>query len=383
MQEDLHTLAEGAVKAGHRVIVITTRHPDGLSMGETRGVEIYYLQDTIPESYTGGFYGKAYQRFTELDRQVGFDLVYSQSLAALAFTGKVRQPIVARLHGVWFSESDYAPLVWRMLTFRERLETGLRLPAAYRTYRRLQGFATRVDRILVDSQFSLRELLRTHRQLDPSKVRCIYPGIDVDKFRPLEREMAKQQLGLSGIVFLYLSRLSVAKGARLALRAFNGLNGKDVTLLISGEGPDRPYLEAEVTRRRITGIRFCKIPDDQRVLYYSAADLFLYPELTQPAFGLVGAEAMACGVPVIGAKHGAIPEVLGEGETFFTPGDADDLREKIATALDDLTRLQALAPLRRDRIVRLFSSKRMVSSILNECQALLSGADRPNERKTQ
>ena len=38
MQEDLHTLAEGAVKAGHRVIVITTRHPDGMSVGETRGV---------------------------------------------------------------------------------------------------------------------------------------------------------------------------------------------------------------------------------------------------------------------------------------------------------------------------------------------------------
>lgn len=56
MQEDLRTLADGAVKAGHRVIVITTRHPDGLSVGEERGVEIHYLQDTIPESYKGGFY---------------------------------------------------------------------------------------------------------------------------------------------------------------------------------------------------------------------------------------------------------------------------------------------------------------------------------------
>lgn len=70
-----------------------------------------------------------------------------------------------------------------------------------------------------------------------------------------------------------------------------------------------------------------------------AADLFLYPDLTQPAFGLVGAEALACGVPVIGARHGAIPEVLGEEETLFAPGDAKDLREKIATALDDLPRL--------------------------------------------
>lgn len=381
MQEDLRTLAEGAVKAGHRVIVITTRHPDGLSVGEEKGVEIHYLRDTIPESYKGGFYRKAYQRFTELDRQIGFDLVHSQSLAALAFASQVRQPIVARLHGVWFSESDYAPLVWRMLTFRERVEALLRLPGVYRNYRRLQWFATHVDRVLVDSQFAFRELLRMNRRLDPSKVRCINPGVDVEKFRPLEREAAKQKLGLNDVVLLYLSRLSITKGARLAMRAFEGLKRENATLVIGGEGPDRSYLEEHVRRRRITGVRFCTIFDDQRPLYYNAADLFLYPELTQPAFGLVGAEALACGVPVIGARHGAIPEVLGEGETFFAPGDADDLRRNIATAIDDLPRLQALASARRDRAVRLFSSEQMLSSILAEFQGLLIGPTRPGAQK--
>jgi glycosyltransferase involved in cell wall biosynthesis len=346
-----------------------------MSVGQTRGVEIHYLRGTIPESYKRGFFCKAYQRFAELDRQIGFDLVYSQSFAALAFSGKVRQPIVARFHGVWFSESDYAPLVWRMLTLRERLERALGFPATYRGYRRLQWFATRVDRVLVDSQFAFRELIRTHRRLDPSKVRCIYPGVDVEKFRPLEHKTAKEQLGLRGIVLLYLSRLSITKGARLALRAFEGLNRTHVTLVIAGEGPDRSYLEEYVKRRGITGVRFCTIFDDQRALYYNAADIFLYPELTQPAFGLVGAEALACGVPVIGARHGAIPEVLGEGEIYFAPGDADDLREKIATALDDLTRLQALASARRDRAVRLFSSERMLSSMLDEYRVILKGTD--------
>lgn len=185
MQEDLQTLAEGAAKAGYRVVVITTRHPDGMSVRETRGVETHYLPDTIPESYKRGFYRKVHQRFTKLDRQIDFDLVYSQSFAALAFAGKVRQPIVARFHGVWFSESDYAPLVWKTLTVLERVEALLRLPATYRSYRRLQWFATRADRILVDSQFALQELLRTHPGLDSSKVRCINPGVDVEKFRPL------------------------------------------------------------------------------------------------------------------------------------------------------------------------------------------------------
>ncbi len=131
-----------------------------------------------------------------------------------------------------------------------------------------------------------------------------------------------------------------------------------------------------MTRRNISGVRFCSIFDDQRTLYYNAADLFLYPELTQPAFGLVGAEALSCGVPVIGARHGAIPEVLGESEIFFKPGDAIDLREKIAIALDDLPRLQALASAQRERVLRLYSSERMVSLILNEFQQVLGGQAR-------
>lgn len=43
--------------------------------------------------------------------------------------------------------------------------------------------------------------------------------------------------------------------------------------------------------------------------------------------------------PFIRARHGAIPKVLGEGEILFTPGDVLDFREKIAAALDNLTRL--------------------------------------------
>lgn len=69
--------------------------------------------------------------------------------------------------------------------------------------------------------------------------------------------------------------------------------------------------------------------------------------------------------------------MLGEGEIYFAPGDADDLREKIATALDDLPRLQALASAQRDRAVRLFSSERMLSSMLDEYRVILKGAD-PN-----
>ncbi len=152
-------------------------------------------------------------------------------------------------------------------------------------------------------------------------------------------------------------------------------------MVIGGEGSDRPYLEDYAKRRRITGVQFRTILDDERALYHNAADLFLYPELTQPAFGLVGAEALACGIPVIGARHGSIPEVLGDTEIFFTPGDADDLKEKMETSLHNLPRLQSLASARRDRVLRLFSRKRMVLSILDEYQAILSGADRPGARR--
>jgi glycosyltransferase involved in cell wall biosynthesis len=71
---------------------------------------------------------------------------------------------------------------------------------------------------------------------------------------------------------------------------------------------------------------------------YRAADVLVFPTVwPTEGFGMVAAEAMACGIPVVASRIAAIPEVVLDGRTglLFTPGDAGDLAQKLATLLAD------------------------------------------------
>ena len=72
------------------------------------------------------------------------------------------------------------------------------------------------------------------------------------------------------------------------------------------------------------------VPEEQKPLYYSAADLFITASQTETQ-GIVVNEAQACGTPVIAADSLALPEMINEGEDgyLFTPEDNKGLARVI------------------------------------------------------
>ena len=66
------------------------------------------------------------------------------------------------------------------------------------------------------------------------------------------------------------------------------------------------------------------------------ARLLVSPSASYETFGLVVVEAFACGVPVVASRLGAMAEIVEDGRTglLFTPGDPDDLAEKVRWAID-------------------------------------------------
>lgn len=68
------------------------------------------------------------------------------------------------------------------------------------------------------------------------------------------------------------------------------------------------------------------VNDEQKRYYLKRAKAFLFPIKWEEPFGIVMAEAMACGVPVIGFRRGSVPEVVKEGETGFV---VDNVQEMI------------------------------------------------------
>lgn len=87
----------------------------------------------------------------------------------------------------------------------------------------------------------------------------------------------------------------------------------DVSLVIVGEGPERPFLEqlaksAPSTRQHVTFTG--RLNDDDRNFELSKSDLFVIPTRKCEGFGMAILEATAAGIPVVGTPIDAIPEVL-------------------------------------------------------------------------
>lgn len=126
---------------------------------------------------------------------------------------------------------------------------------------------------------------------------------------------------------IFVGRLSPEKGLHVLTDAAQKFG--DVPIKIVGKGPLEDVVKSNFAQ---TYIGF-KTPQEVEQLLKAA--LFLVaPSTCYETFGLVAIEAFACGTPVIASRHGGLGEIVQDGKTglLFTPGDSQDLAEKISWA---------------------------------------------------
>jgi glycosyltransferase involved in cell wall biosynthesis len=136
----------------------------------------------------------------------------------------------------------------------------------------------------------------------------IHHGVDASVFKPLAGASNRTQritIGSAG-------RLTEGKGLDALLRGFAGLppelRGR---LLIAGDGPLRPELEALSARLGIAdSTEFVGWAQDVP-RFWDGCDIAVVPSARTEAFGMAALEAMACGKPLIATRAGALPEVVG------------------------------------------------------------------------
>ncbi|HEX8064555.1 MAG TPA: glycosyltransferase [Allosphingosinicella sp.] len=145
------------------------------------------------------------------------------------------------------------------------------------------------------------------------KIRVHYTGIDLDRFKPADRGSAKRGLGVEGPLIVTPGNLVPLKGQRLAIEAVAAIPG--ATLLIAGEGPERPALEALISvlglgpRARLLG----SVAPEKMPGLLAAADLMLLPS-EREGLANVWVESLACGTPLLIADVGGAREVLDRPE---------------------------------------------------------------------
>jgi len=206
--------------------------------------------------------------------------------------------------------------------FRRQVEPELRITTE-------KQLAAHCDRILAASEREKEHLVR-FCGVPRDAVGVVPCGVDLDRFRPVGKARAREQLGLDPdeSVLLYVGRFAALKGIDRLLEATAHLKrNRDLRLMIvGGDGEQTPESRELTSLSRRFGIldrvTFAgRVDHEDMPLYYSAADVLALPSHYE-SFGLVALESLACGTPVVTTQVGAMEKIIRQDETGCVVQDA-------------------------------------------------------------
>jgi len=255
------------------------------------------------------------------------------------------------------------------------------LNVTYASGRRAQEMlvSAGVDRFITVSHEVARNL--RPRCLFPGRIQVIHNGIDLRPFgRPPNSELRRVlNKGTGRPIVLCVSRLEpTQKGLRFLVSAARMV--PEAQFILAGEGEERAALEAQAKELgvadRVTLLGYWEdLPD-----LMASCDLFVLPSLCE-GFGLVIAEAMASGRPVVASAIGGVNEVVVDGETglLVPPGDPDALAAGIRRVLSDPALAERMGAAGKLRAHREFSAETMIRRTTELYEKLLGVPRRSGE----
>jgi len=187
------------------------------------------------------------------------------------------------------------------------------------------------DKIIAISSATKDYVLRLGAK--PSKIKVVYNGVDVARFRviPGKREEMRKKLGIphDAIVVFTVRRLVYKNGVDTLLDCANIAIKKNrkIMFLVVGKGPDMENVRLQVAQLGIAAnFKLAGFVSDADLpSYYNVADLFVLPSKSGEGLPLVAMEAMACGLPVVATNVGGIKEILLDQYGKLVPPNQPEL----------------------------------------------------------
>jgi len=312
-------------------------YADGLLSGfaETRDDEVQVVPVTGP-SLVPSLHGPLGRGLTLLARSVLYPVqirgrqgeinhVVDHSYGHLVHFLDARRTVVT-IH-------DLAPLVFG--------SSAARLGIGYRLWKWALAGALKAARIITDSRFTRRELLRL-TDYGPRRIVVVPAGVG-RQFRPIRDEALLFQVRAryhlpEGPFLLHVGHGAPRKNLQGLLEALACMapHGQDDVHLVqvgaTMGGSERALIARLGLERRVHGLGF--VPGKDLSPLYNLADCFVFPSLYE-GFGLPVLEAMACGTPVVCSNLASVPEVAGEAALQVDPRDPEALAGAIVRVLAD------------------------------------------------
>lgn len=241
-----------------------------------------------------------------------FDFIYvhylNHSLLPLIFCSCfIRKPIFLNAHG-----GDILPE-----TFFNRILARL-----------TRSFIKKATKVIVPSTY-FSELVQKKFQLPEQKI-FVSPsgGVDTNLFRPSEKPN-HDHLNL-----IFVSRIERNKGWKEYIKLCDNLKKENIIFnaIIIGSGSESDLLSNYVEELQLQNeiSLMTGLPQHEIAIKLAESNLFIFPSYRESeSLGLVGLEAMACGLPVIGSHIGGIKEYVIDGYNgfVFEPQNINQMRE--------------------------------------------------------
>jgi len=329
-------MAENFQAAGHQVFIITTRPrraqaADALPIHEEAGKKIYYLKSEFYHlNRHSGFYRAAWQ--------IGnfFAFRKAKKIKQILTSEKPDLAVTHNLMGLgWLT-----PLILKKLKIRhEHFLHDIQLlhPSGLIIFgqeQKINYWAAKIYQALTRGLFSAaakvispsRWLLEMHKQ------RGFFKDSEQET-RPFSWP-GKQNAGKADIGpiknFLFIGQIEKQKGILLLIETFKKIDEADLTLTVAIRGGGQGLERAKKISQddgRIKLLGPLSYEETEKIM--ADSDCLIVPSLCYENSPTVIYGAHAAGLPVIAARLGGIPEIMASGDAMFSPGDQNDLREKI------------------------------------------------------
>lgn len=239
------------------------------------------------------------------------------------------------------------------------------------------------DRIIAATEVEKASLISSYGA-SPSRVAVIPCGVNMNLFKPVDREKARQHLNLTHKnIVLFVGRLEHLKGLRQLIKAMSLVNESADTALIVVGGDEHSKGELLQLQRLAQNLNVAEriyfigsVEQDKLPTYYSAADVCIVPSYYE-SFGMVALESLTCGTPVVAADVGGMRQIIrDEVMGYIVPTNEPALlADRISLVLTQKKRAHDIVT--RQSAVTEFSWSHIAQRILEEYEAITHTAAGP------
>jgi glycosyltransferase involved in cell wall biosynthesis len=231
------------------------------------------------------------------------------------------------------------------------------------------------DHIFTVSDYLKRWLIDRYH-IDPKKISVIYNGVDATLYSSKKDPALINKYHLKNkMVLLNLGLMIDRKNVLFLLNVFEKLHQKNqnLKLIFCGNGPLKQTLKSESISKGLSDSVLILDPvfAEEKNKLFNLADVFMFPSKNE-GFGLVAAEAMACGKPVIASNNTSLPEIVDDQITGYLAetNDLDDWIEKTEKLIKDNRKREEMGKRSIKKSKKLFKWAKVTEKTLDIYQEL-------------